>query len=160
MKRAWYETSPGFELRTFPGGGRLWTHRATGLAVGGAAVCIDGRTRAVRFHASGSQVYAGAWSGSVRVDGRTYAGTAYASDPIDGPPVLRWAFRFDMLAARAPRYDSPFRIVGRAPTDPAGFVVECVEVELVDGRPVPSEHSRLWIETPTAEAEGIDPYSV
>jgi hypothetical protein len=36
-------------------------------------------------------------------------------------------------------------------------VVESVEVEIIGGKLVPSEHSRLWVDTAAAVAEGIDP---
>lgn len=158
--KSWRETMLQiFARQTHSGGGFIWFHRPTGAACAGAAVCPDGRTRAVRFLSGGHAVYAGAWAGSVRIRGRAYRGTVYIAGETERPTV-RFAFELEMLARRFPRYDSPFQIVGPAPTDPAGAVCECVSVRFdSDGRPVPTDGGRVWIETETAIAEGIDPYA-
>jgi hypothetical protein len=121
------------------------------------AVCIDGIPRAIRFANGGQPDTVFSIPGSVRIRGQWFRGFVSVSSELDGPRTLRFAFCSDVRAERSPRYDSPWRIVGPAPTDPAGFVVESVEVEIIGGKLVPSEHSRLWVDTAAAVAEGIDP---
>jgi len=81
----WFE-GPSFRAVHFPAGGILNTHTPTGCAVaqGSRVVCPDGRIRAVsRFYDHGAPCYVGAWSGSVRIGGRTVRGRVYIWERID-----------------------------------------------------------------------------
>lgn len=79
---------------------------------------------------------------------------------VEIPPEWRpWvASGADLVAARSPRYDSPFRIVGHLPKGPGGEVNGFTEVHFgPSGVPVAREGTRVWIETETAVVEGIEP---
>lgn len=182
----------------YPAGGALWIHTPTGAAVAAVVICPDGKARRVaRFGDDGHPCYAGAWSASVRIRGRTYPGRVYIRGGDAYPASLRFAFASgkgppdtgpngygtgphagrgpgsveippewrpwivsgaDLVAARSPRYDSPFRIIGQLPKGPGGEVNGYTEVYFGPaGVPVAREGTRVWIETETAVAEGIDP---
>ena len=76
----WFE-GPAFRPVEFHCGSRLNFHTPTGCAVApGSRVWYAGRLRAVsRFYDSGAPCYAGAWSGSIRIGGRTVRGRVYVS---------------------------------------------------------------------------------
>jgi len=93
MKRIpYYARMPEvFRRFDYPGGGCLWIHDPSGAAVAGRAVCPDGVARAVRFTGGGQPVYIGAWSGSVRIRGRSHSGRAYISESDPDRPAFRFA---------------------------------------------------------------------
>jgi hypothetical protein len=149
-------------VRILPGGGCLWIDPQTGFALRALAVCADGVERRVSFLCKGEPYTWGAWMGTIRIGTKRIRGTVAVSEADPDAPTLRFWHDPDMVAERSPRYDSPFRMVRRS-FDCEDGIDGHTEVEILPkggpGSLRAKEGTRLWVETPTAEAEGIDPYA-